>query len=367
MRMKKRPGQNAEHKHLRVGNALRQALLGGEFKPGGVLPGERLLAERFAVSYMTARRAIAELVAEGLLERRGKCTLVTSDALHIAGSVRLHLLCSQINTFSEPLLKAADEIARKNEWITQLTIIHGNNDPFALRAIASGDPCLLLLPPNALLEGKIGEALRNSHGPAVIVGNSPKDDSVPWVKADDRAEMRVALDHLRELGHRSILFVHDDIKHQGLTDGLDEWMRYVREQNPRHPRSPLCVKTESYESRPRTASQAIKRCLKNYPRPSAIICDNDELALGVLHGLRELGVKVPGEVSVISFGNTVLAEYATPALSVMDVQFERHIQVATDLILEALRGRKLSVEGHIIRPRFIPRESTAPARVSARR
>lgn len=361
--MKKRsPGRKVEpqRKHMRVKNNLRQALLDGEFKAGSLLPGERLLADRFGVSYMTARRAIETLVAEGLCERRGKRTVVSGDALRIAGSVRLNLLCSRLNTFSGPLLEAAEEIARSHGWITQLTIIHGPNDPLCLRAIASGDPCLVLLPEDVLLRGKIGQNLRDAQGPVVIVGNCPVEECVPWVKADDRAGMRLAIDHLRQLGHRSILFVHDDIEHQGIADCLDEWMQYAREQPHGNLLPPLRVSTESPQARPRVARQAIKHYLGDRPRPSAIICDNDELALGVLHGLRDLGFEVPGDISMISIGDTVLAEYSVPSLSVVDVRFERHIRVATDLILDALDGKEPGREGHIIRPRLIHRESTSP-------
>lgn len=366
--MKKRPGQQAEpqRKHLRVRNSLRKALSDGEFKPGCLLPGERLLAERFGVSYMTARRAIEALVAEGLCERQGKRTLVSADALRLAGSVRLNLLCSKINTFSEPLLRAVEEEARRHGWVTQLIILHGANDPLGLRALASGEPCLLLLPEDVLLGGKIGRMLSEARGPVVIVGNCPAAECVPWVKADDRAGMRMAIDHLRQLGHKAILFVHDDIGHQGVADCLDEWLQHAKEQKSANPRPPLCVVTESHESRPRIAREAIKRYLGDHPRPSAIICDNDELALGVLHGLRDLGMEVPGDVSMVSIGDTVLAEYCVPSLSVVDVHFERHIRVATDLIADSLQGRKLGGEGHVIRPRFLHRESTAPLRGKSR-
>lgn len=360
------PKAQPQRKYLRVRNGLRKALVDGEFKPGSLLPGERVLADRFGVSYMTARRAIEDLVAAGLCERQSKRTLVAADALRLAGSIRLNLLCSHINTFSEPLLRAAEEEARRHGWITQLIILHGANDPLGLRAIASGDPCILLLPEDVLLGGKIGSMLAGARGPVVVVGNSPSGESVPWVKADDRAGMRLAIDHLRHLGHKAILFVHDDIWHQGVADCLDEWLQHVREQKNIHSRALLCVATESHESRPRIARGAIKRYLGDNPRPSAIICNNDELALGVLHGLRDLGMDVPGDVSMVSIGDTVLAEYSVPSLSVVDLHFERHIQVAADLIVDTLEGRKLGVDGHVIRPCFIHRESTAPFRGKTR-
>jgi DNA-binding LacI/PurR family transcriptional regulator len=353
--------QKAEQpsKHLQVRNGLREALSNGEFEAGSFLPGERLLSERFGVSYMTARRAIETLVEEGLCQRSGKRTMVAEDALRLVSSLRLNLLCARVNTFSEPLLKAAEIMARKNGWITQLMIIHGPNDPLCVRAISSGEPCILLLPEDALLKGKIGRALSEPHGPVVLVGNRPFRGSVPWVMANDIAGMQLAIRHLRQLGHRSLLFVHDVGKHQGLTDSLKAWKLDTDEKSPNHNLTPLCVNAKADQARPRVARQAIKDYLAAHQPPSAIICGNDELAMGVLHGLRDHGIDIPGDVSLMSIGDTVLAEYSVPSLSVVDVRFDRHIRIAADLIVKLLNGDEPNKTGHIIQPRLVKRESTA--------
>jgi DNA-binding LacI/PurR family transcriptional regulator len=359
--MKIRTIQKADQpsKYLQVRNGLRAALFNGEFEAGSFLPGERLLSERFGVSYMTARRAIETLVEEGLCQRSGKRTMVAEDALRLVSSPRLNLLCAVLNTFSEPLLKAAETMARKNGWITQLMIIHGPNDPLCVRAISSGEPCILLLPEDALIKGKIGHALSEPHGPVVLVGNRPFKDSVPWVKADDHAGMQLAIRHLRQLGHRSLLFVHGVDKHQGLTDSLKAWKINRDEKNPGHILIPLCVGAKADQDRPRVARQAIKDYLAGHEPPSAIICGNDELAVGVLHGLRDLGIEIPRDVSLMSIGDTVLAKYCVPSLSVVDVRFDKHIRIAADLIMKLLSGGEPNKTGHIIQPRLVKRESTA--------
>lgn len=359
MKKRTRPLADQQSKYLQVKNGLRQAFLDGEFKPGAILPGERLLAERFGVSYMTARRAIEALVTDGLCERSGKRTAVAKDALRLVSSVRLNLLCARLNTFSEPLLKAAEAVARGNGWITQLLVIHGPNDPLCIRAIASGEPCIVLLPEDNLLKGKIGRALAAPHGPVVLIGNRPAEKPVPWIKADDKAGMQLAIRHLRQLGHRAILFVHDAGDHQGLADALEVWQQEEKKQDPADFLPPLRVAAAGDQARPHVARQAIKRYLGDHRPPSAIICDNDELAIGVLHGLRDMDIEVPGDVSMVSIGDTVLAEYSVPSMSVIDVRFARHIRIATDLISSILNGGAPEKPGHLIQPRLIQRESTA--------
>jgi DNA-binding LacI/PurR family transcriptional regulator len=141
-----------------------------------------------------------------------------------------------------------------------------------------------------LLKGTIGRTLAAHHGPVVIIGNRPVEESVPWVKADDKAGMQLAIRHLRELGHRSILFVHDAGEHQGLADALEVWRQDEKAQDPADHLPPLRVEAGGDQARPHLARKAIIRYLGDQPIPSAIICDNDELAIGVLHGLRDMQI-----------------------------------------------------------------------------
>jgi len=57
-------------KHRSVRQYLETAILAGDFQPGDQLPSEIDIARKYGVSYMTARKAVAELVASDLLERR---------------------------------------------------------------------------------------------------------------------------------------------------------------------------------------------------------------------------------------------------------------------------------------------------------
>src|SRR5688500_15538012 len=57
-------------KYARVRDALAEAIRNGEYGTGQKLPGERMLAVQYGISYMTARRAVGELVDRGLLDRR---------------------------------------------------------------------------------------------------------------------------------------------------------------------------------------------------------------------------------------------------------------------------------------------------------
>src|SRR3954470_10184725 len=64
------PMNTTSSKYVRVRDALADAIRSGEYVVGQKLPGERTLATQYGISYMTARRAVSELVELGLLDRR---------------------------------------------------------------------------------------------------------------------------------------------------------------------------------------------------------------------------------------------------------------------------------------------------------
>ena len=346
---------------MRVKDLLREAVAAGEYPPDSYLPGERYFASKYSVSYMTARRAIESLVSEGLFGRRSKRTMVNGNAISIATSPSLNVFYVRLNTFVDPLINGVEIAARERGWITQLILMRDANDATAVAAIESGKPGVILLPTDDLLGGRIGEALVRSNGRVVMVGNQ-MDDSVSWVKAADRQVMRKALDYLVDLGHRDILFLHDDILHRGLEDMLSQLRQTDLSHHPvLDHRKPLCVKVTPFESRPKAASQAVHRYLAGQKvLPTAIACANDELAVGALHALRGLGLSVPQKVSLLSFGNTALTEYAVPSITVIDLDFDQHIRLIFEALSETQAGQKNPIRQYFVQPSLLIRESTGP-------
>lgn len=92
-------------------------------------------------------------------------------------------------------------------------------------------------------------------------------------------------------------------------------------------------------------------------RPQAVICYNDLIALGFMKEARTLGFKLPQDVSIAGFDNVPYGEYASPALTTMDLQSERMGELAMLKLLDALDGKE-DREYSLLEPRLIVREST---------
>lgn len=92
---------------------------------------------------------------------------------------------------------------------------------------------------------------------------------------------------------------------------------------------------------------------------TAVACANDEMASGAINALRELGKRVPHDVSVIGFDNIDFASYLTPGLTTIDYPVKEIGTMAAHWILNRAYGdHKMSLQ-HILEPRLILRGSTS--------
>ena len=94
-------------------------------------------------------------------------------------------------------------------------------------------------------------------------------------------------------------------------------------------------------------------------RPTAIICGNDHIALGVLREAEELGIAIPGELSVTGFDDLEIAKEIRPALTTMRVDTYEIGRLAAQYLLDALDGKRPQ-HGHEVRALFQLRQSTGP-------
>ena len=106
--------------------------------------------------------------------------------------------------------------------------------------------------------------------------------------------------------------------------------------------------------------QAARDLLASDFRPTAIVCVNDLMALGVLKELRERRIGVPRDISVTGFDNIEFAEAATPALTTAHIPRER----IGRLLFENLKRQRAgppAAQEIVIDPELVLRESTGPA------
>jgi LacI family transcriptional regulator len=196
--------------------------------------------------------------------------------------------------------------------------------------------------------------------PVVVVNRPMPDLDVPIVGVDYVRGIRDLVDHLVGLGHRRLAFVTGPES----SSSNAERLRGVDEALAMHPG--VRIDLIPGGSRPEDGETVAIAVLDAHRGGvTAVIAFNDLVALGLLARLRELGVDVPGELSVAGFDDIPMARYATPRLTSMSVpRTEIGAQVWARLRTLMAGG---PVEHTVLyRPRLEARESTAaPATVGA--
>ena len=189
-------------------------------------------------------------------------------------------------------------------------------------------------------------------------GSAPRE--FPLVGVDNAAGMRAALGHLAGLGHEAIAFVGDASKAD------------VRERAAAH--AAFCAErglpcdpslNVSVPNTPAGAGTALDRLRALTIPPTAIAAATDVLAFGLLHRAFELGLDVPGELSVTGFDDIPLAAVAVPPLTTVAMPVTAMVRAAVALAVapDDADGAD-GADGEapcVMAPALVVRGSTGPA------
>ena len=207
--------------------------------------------------------------------------------------------------------------------------------------------------------------LRRRRLPLVLV-DQPDAEGCPSVNVDDRAGARAAAAHLIGLGHRRIALLAGGPE---VPDTPGDW--YVARERMRgwhDALDPAGVVPVVRHVDPTAAEQqvftAARELLTAADRPTAVLCFSDALAGEVVRAAAEVGVAVPGELSVVGFDDSPLARQVGPGLTTVrqDV-VEKGTRAASELVA-AVRARRSGddppVRHHVVATELVVRGSTAP-------
>jgi LacI family repressor for deo operon, udp, cdd, tsx, nupC, and nupG len=191
----------------------------------------------------------------------------------------------------------------------------------------------------------------------MINGYSPRI-TAPFISPDDRAAMRMAVQHLAGLGHERIglavgpaRFVPVERKLEGFADAMGERFGLDQAQASALVQHSLFT----VEGGQAAASALLDRDC------TAIICGSDLMAFGAIRGVRARGLSVPGDVSVVGFDDSPLIAFADPPLTTIRQPVEAMGAAAVNVLLEEISGNPAQRGEFVFQPELVVRGSTAAA------
>jgi DNA-binding LacI/PurR family transcriptional regulator len=199
----------------------------------------------------------------------------------------------------------------------------------------------------------------NANLPIILVDTlSPALATLSSVTVDDVGGGRVAAQHLIELGHRRIGFVGDIVDNAfHFTSSRDRYFGYCNALNA----AGIALRPEYYAEDVhgrREARALAARMLALSERPTAILSASDTQAIGVLEAARELGLRVPKELSVVGYDDIESAEIM--GLTTMRQSLFESGQRGAELLLERLEDPNVEPVHEQLPVELVVRSTTAP-------
>ncbi|MEU7941113.1 LacI family DNA-binding transcriptional regulator [Microbispora bryophytorum] len=196
-------------------------------------------------------------------------------------------------------------------------------------------------------------ALPESLPAAAAVEPGVRGVARPAICLDEQQASAEATRHLLALGHRTVhhVAIPSESEHSGRQAG---WRRALAEAGAAVPP----VVPVGWDVR---SAYEAGRVLAADAGVTAILCGNDHIALAVRRALFEAGKDVPGDVSIVGFDGVPGAEYWTPALTTVEMDFAGLGRATVAAVLAELAGAPQPAVS-LTPPRLVVRESTAPPR-----
>ncbi len=201
--------------------------------------------------------------------------------------------------------------------------------------------------------------------PTVLLDRDGGEQELCSATVDDIRGGELAAGHLFELGHQAIAFVNGPSSIRQCADRREGAQRALRRARRRSPATlrEMTVNALSVDQ----GEKAAIGLLSLTPRPSAVMCANDQLALGVLKSLSEAGVAVPDEMAVVGYDDVSFASMLSPALtSVRQPKYELGA-IAAELLLEEALGSNHKHRSVRFEPELVVRASSGATRRGAGR
>jgi DNA-binding LacI/PurR family transcriptional regulator len=257
--------------------------------------------------------------------------------------------------YGAAIISGVEEYLRKNDYFF-LTVIH-RHDPRILQSYSH-----MLVTRG--VEGFITTDTSITDRPAlptVAVAGHQAVKGVTNIVLDHKLAARLALTHLKALGHKQIAFLKGD---PVSSDASTRWLTICETaaELGLRVRPELTVQINSTASTPDLGYPFAKQLLARKRPFTALFAYNDISAIGAIWAFREAGLRIPEDISVVGFDDIPVAAFTSPGLTTVRQPLERMGQIAAKTVIDQIEGRAEDVQEIVVEPEFVVRGSTAPAR-----
>ena len=339
----------------------------GRWRAGERIPPVRRFAADFDVCPSIAARAISDLAAEGLVvTRRGAGTFVSGEAtardkavMKLGyGMVATRELDVEVSGSVESIRKGIED-ATGTHMIHLLSVSVGTDDAHIeglLSRLRREDTrygfALVSVPI------QVKQFFQRHKIPAVVLGSREPGITLPAIGTDAEQVVRDAMNILLEAGHERIALVsrlpyrggdhivpevyRQVLRERGLCDGPGCEERVIAEVEDEH-----------------AIKRSVARRLKGTSAPTAFVAEGGLVSFWTLQVVRELGLRVPEDVALVSMADSVLCRHYHPAITAIHFSYDQLGRLAGDVLARMLANAFVPSQQITLPHRCVLRATTA--------
>lgn len=321
----------------------------GELAPGDQVPSEYTLAKQFKLSRHTVRKALGDLENEGLVYReQGRGTFCSMRSK--TENKTIAVMTTYISDYIFPaVIRGIEEILSVAGYTLLLANTDNNKQKEAQcfeKLLNQNIAGLIIEPTKSALENcnlKYFQEIERRRLPYIMFHATYSDLEPAYIMMDDEKGGFMAAQYLLQLGHQDIagIFKTDDrqgIKRQnGFLAALTEYNIDLKSGYLGN------YDTEQISSYP---YQFVRGLLQRTDRPTGLICYNDQIAIQAIGAIRDEGLRIPEDISIVGYDDSSLAVAS-------------EIKLTTIKHTKTVLGRQVArfiidmVEGRIERPTLV--------------
>ncbi len=317
-----------------------------------------VLNNRQGVSEETRQKVLKTLEETGYhLQSRKK-----TDSPNETGSIRLLIFKSKgliiegNEAFFSLLVEAIEASARTRNYQVNITVASREDNLADLISMINANQSdgMIILATEA--EKEILEELLKLPMPIVVMDNYYDFLDADYILANNEMISYKAVRHLYDLGHRDIGYIYNGIKN---TNQEKRWNAFEKTLSALG----LQIKKEhvlrlgpAYEDAYRTMSELLK---KGISLPTAYFAESDNIAIGMMRALKESGISVPEDVSIVGLDNIPFCDMAEPPLTSVEVNKSMMGYLSVKRLVEMIQSDSQCLRTEI-GCEVVVRGSTAP-------
>jgi GntR family transcriptional regulator of arabinose operon len=341
--------------YYQLSERIKAQIESGEIKAGDKLPSESEMVEAYGIGRLTVRGALSRLVNAGYLKKiHGKGTYCIASGV-IAEKLNIDVILDMTDEYFIPYyIKSVSAVLMENNCNFIISDSHDDSDQICkiLEEIPKKRSSGVIVQPDYRsdkVSNRVREAFRNLRKagiPYIMLDSYFEGIETSYTVLDEYQGGIIAAKYLHKLGHIKMAMIYMEqykdsrLRQEGFTDtlaalGLEKPLLIPYTEEPGQP------------------------LIKELSRSgvTAIFCYNDEVAVECLRHLKNAGIQVPKDYSVIGFDDSILASTVEPSLTSIAHPKQLMGELAARTLLDLINKKTTWPFVKVFEPKLIKRES----------